>query len=248
MSEIAAALRAEGYATVPGAVSDEQIARVRAALDTLLESTPHGRNDFEGRSTRRVYGLFAKTRTLDEMATHPAILGALDEVLGNYQLSAPAAICIDPGQGAQQLHRDDAIYPIASPHVELVVNVMWPLENFTEASGATRVVPRSHRWTDQVPGPGTETVAATVPPGSAFIWLGSVWHGGGENRTSQRRLGVVLHYAVGWLRPAENHVLVVPPDMARSLDRRLQELLGYNICPPFIGYVDGRHPGKLLAH
>jgi hypothetical protein len=28
--------------------------------------------------------------------------------------------------------------------------------------------------------------------------------------------------------------------------RRLQELLGYNIREPFIGYVDGRHPRKLL--
>ena len=27
----------------------------------------------------------------------------------------------------------------------------------------------------------------------------------------------------------------------------LQELLGYNVHPPFIGYVDGRHPRKLLG-
>ena len=60
------------------------------------------------------------------------------------------------------------------------------------------------------------------------------------------RLGVVLHYASAWLRPVENHVLAVPPDMARTLSPRLQELLGYNIYPPFIGYVDGRHPRKLL--
>jgi hypothetical protein len=32
-----------------------------------------------------------------------------------------------------------------------------------------------------------------------------------------------------------------------ALPPRLQELLGYNICPPFIGYVDGRHPRKLLT-
>ena len=57
---------------------------------------------------------------------------------------------------------------------------------------------------------------------------------------------MVLHYAVGWLRPVENHVLVVPPDVARALPERLQELLGYNIQPPFIGYVDGRHPKRLL--
>jgi hypothetical protein len=30
------------------------------------------------------------------------------------------------------------------------------------------------------------------------------------------------------------------------LPERLQELLGYNIYPPFVGYVDGRHPRKVL--
>ena len=34
--------------------------------------------------------------------------------------------------------------------------------------------------------------------------------------------------------------------MIRTLDPRLQELLGYNIFPPFLGYVDGRHPRRTL--
>jgi ectoine hydroxylase-related dioxygenase (phytanoyl-CoA dioxygenase family) len=87
-----------------------------------------------------------------------------------------------------------------------------------------------------------------MPPGTALLYTGSVWHGGGANRTGRDRLGVVLHYAVSWLRPVENHVLAVPPSLAASLPERLQELLGYNIHPPFIGYVDGRHPRKLLEH
>jgi ectoine hydroxylase-related dioxygenase (phytanoyl-CoA dioxygenase family) len=167
--------------------------------------------------------------------------------LGQYQLSAPAAISIGPGEDAQPLHPDDAIYPVPRPHPELVVNVMWPLEDFTEANGATRIVPGSHRWEEQRPGPDTETVAVEVPAGTALLYRGSVWHGGGANRTRNARLGVVMHYAVSWLRPVENHVLVVPPERATDLGPRLQELLGYNIHPPFIGYVDGRHPRKLLT-
>jgi hypothetical protein len=31
-----------------------------------------------------------------------------------------------------------------------------------------------------------------------------------------------------------------------TLPERLQELLGYNIYPPFMGYVDGRHPRRVL--
>jgi ectoine hydroxylase-related dioxygenase (phytanoyl-CoA dioxygenase family) len=193
-----------------------------------------------------VYALFAKTRALDGLATHPLILSVLDEILGEYQLSAPTGIEIGAGEVTQPLHPDDALYPIPRPHSELVVNIMWPLDDFTEANGATRIVPGSHRWTDELPTPQTETVAIEMPAGSALIYLGSVWHGGGANRTEQARLGVVLHYAVGWLRPVENHALAVAPEVVAELPERLQELLGYNICSPFIGYVDGRHPRRLL--
>jgi len=39
----------------------------------------------------------------------------------------------------------------------------------------------------------------------------------------------------------------VPRDVVRQLPERLQELLGYNIYPPFLGYVDGVHPRRVLS-
>ena len=51
----------------------------------------------------------------DAAAVHPLLLGVLDQVLGHYQLSAPVGICIGPGEEAQVLHRDDAIYPVPEP-------------------------------------------------------------------------------------------------------------------------------------
>jgi ectoine hydroxylase-related dioxygenase (phytanoyl-CoA dioxygenase family) len=247
LDAVCATLERDGYALVDGALEPAGVAAARAELTAIIEATPYGRDDFEGRRTRRVYALFAKTRAMDGPAIHPLVLGVLDRVLGHYQLSAPTGIAIGPDERAQPLHPDDAIYPLPRPHAELVVNVMWPLEDFTEANGATRVVPGSHRWVDRIPGADTETRAIEMPAGSALLYLGSLWHGGGANTTSHVRLGVVLHYAVAWLRPVENHVLAVPPAVAASLPERLQELLGYNIQPPFIGYVDGRHPRRLLA-
>jgi ectoine hydroxylase-related dioxygenase (phytanoyl-CoA dioxygenase family) len=236
----------DGYAIIPRAIQPDQVMWARSELESIVENTPKGRDDFEGHRTRRVYGLFGKTRSLDALAVHDMVLGVLDGVLGHYQLSAPTGISIGPGESAQPLHPDDALYPVPRPHPELVVNVMWPLQDFTAANGATRIVPGSHRWTDERPGPDTETITLEIPAGTALIYTGSLWHGGGANRSVSNRLGVVLHYAVSWLRPVENHVLVVPPAAASGLPVRLQELLGYNIHPPFIGYVDGRHPRKLI--
>ena len=57
---------------------------------------------------------------------------------------------------------------------------------------------------------------------------------------------MVIEYAASWLRPQENQCLAVPRSTVRQLPQRLQELLGYNIYPPFLGYVDGVHPRKVL--
>ncbi len=243
---IVAAIHADGYAVIDGLWPQEDVASARAELHEILAATPRGRDDFEGRKTRRVYALFGKTRRFDGPATNPVILEILDRVLGEYQLSAPTGIEIGAGEVAQPLHPDDALYPIPRPHPELVVNVMWPLDDFTEENGATRIVAGSHRWIDERPGPGTDTIAIEMPAGATLVYLGSLWHGGGANRTDRSRLGVVLHYGVAWLRPVENHVLAVAPEVVAGLSPRMQELLGYNICSPFVGYVDGRHPRRLL--
>jgi ectoine hydroxylase-related dioxygenase (phytanoyl-CoA dioxygenase family) len=239
-------LEHDGYCVVENVIDADTVVHIRAELARLLETTPYGRDDFEGGRTRRVYALFAKTRVLDDLAIHPLVLDALDRVLGPAQLSAPTAIDIGPGERAQPLHPDDAIYPIPRPHAELVLNVMWPFDDFTAENGATRLVPGSQRWIDELPAADEETIAVTMPAGSAMMYVGSLWHGGGANSTANSRTGVVLHYAASWLRPVENHLLAVPREVVRTLPERLQELLGYNIYPPFIGYVDGRHPRRLL--
>jgi ectoine hydroxylase-related dioxygenase (phytanoyl-CoA dioxygenase family) len=245
--DVLRSLDADGFAIVPGLLDPADVLAARRELTEILESTPWGRDDFEGHHTRRVYALFAKTRRLDATATDPLVLAVLDDVLGHYQLSAPTAIEVGPGQGAQQLHFDGGIYPVARQQGEVVLTVMVALDDFTEANGATRVVRGSHRWDEEQPATDTPTVTAEMAAGSALFYLGRTWHGAGANRTDRPRLGVVLHYAASWLRPVENHTLAVPRAVAGTLAPRLQELLGYNIHPPFIGYVDGRHPRRLLG-
>jgi ectoine hydroxylase-related dioxygenase (phytanoyl-CoA dioxygenase family) len=78
-----------------------------------------------------------------------------------------------------------------------------------------------------------------------MFYVGSLVHGGGANETDTPRLGVILEFVVSWLRAQENHVIGVPHDVAADLPERLQELLGYNVHPPFLGYVDGRHPRRV---
>ncbi|GAC1606177.1 MAG: phytanoyl-CoA dioxygenase family protein [Acidimicrobiales bacterium] len=237
---------ADGYCIVEGLLERESLAWARASLLEVLDATPLGRNDFEGFGTKRVYALFAKTRAFDGPAIHPLVLGVLDRVLTHYQLSAPTGILIGAGEKAQPVHRDEGIYPLPASFPDVVVNTMWALDDFTTDNGATRFIPASHRWNDRRPSDADEFGTAVMPAGSVLFYPGKLWHGGGANTTEVARLGVILEYASAWLRPQENHILAVPREVVAELPSRLQELLGYNIYPPFVGYVDGRHPRRYI--
>ena len=61
------------------------------------------------------------------------------------------------------------------------MNTMWAIDDFTEANGATHVVPGSHRWVDRSPAVDEPSrVQAAMPAGSLMFFLGSVFHGGLE--------------------------------------------------------------------
>ena len=244
------ALSEHGYVVVEGMLPPDNVEQKRRALAALLEETPYGANSFLGRRTRRIYMLLAKVRCFDDAVLHPLLLGVLDRLLVNYQLCVSTAIAIHPGESAQTLHRDDSVYPLPPMFGPLTVNSMWAMSDFTIANGATRLIPESHRERGVEVGiergQGDRTLVAEMPAGSVLIYLGNLLHGGGRNDTLHPRLGVVLEYSASWLRPQENLGLAYPPALVRDLPARLQELLGYNLYPPFLGYVDGKHPMELL--
>ena len=90
--------------------------------------------------------------------------------------------------------------------------------------------------------------------GSAVVYLGSTIHAGGTNATTGRwRRGMHVSFVVGWLRTEDNNYLSTPPDVARTLPRRSQELLGYSahdaiaVGGGYLGAVDLLDPIELLA-
>jgi ectoine hydroxylase-related dioxygenase (phytanoyl-CoA dioxygenase family) len=244
-AEVVGALRRDGYVIIEGARSPDQVAEAKRALQPLLDATPFGANSFVGRRTRRVFGLPAKVRALDDLLVHPTVLGAFDALLGPHLLSTTVAVEIHAGESAQTLHTDASAWPVPLDAGQIVANAIWALDDFTEENGATRLAPGSHLVAGP-PSSDAPVVVAEMPAGSVLLYIGTLWHGGGENRSPHPRLGVIAGYAAAWLRPQETFTLTCPPSMARELPEPLQRLLGYALYPPFVGHVDGRDPGDLL--
>jgi ectoine hydroxylase-related dioxygenase (phytanoyl-CoA dioxygenase family) len=247
----AARIERDGYTILERVIEPELVAALAQDLQRLeedLEVRP-SRNLFEGTNTVRIYNLLAHGRLYEQIPVHPAVLPLVEHVLdAGCLVSSLSSIAIDPGERAQPIHADDQLLPLPKPHVPIVCNTMWALTDFTAANGATRVIPGSH-VRDHSPDFGREyeSVAAEMPRGSVLVWHGSLWHGGGGNQTSQRRVGIAMNYCAGWVRQQENQQLGIPRETVRRFPPRLRELVGYGVYHGLVGHIDKRSPAVLLG-
>ena len=229
---VAAALRAAGAAVVEGLL-DADVAN-RCAAELRPEFERRGRrqeNDFNGYGTLRVSSVLGYAPTTARTVGHPLVLEVADAILRphclGYRLGSATAIEILPGEADQVLHRDDSIYPLRFPGMELQIGAMWALGDFTEENGATRVALGSHLHVDYDERDLSSPACAAMPRGSVLFYMGSLWHGGGANRSNGPRLGLINTYALGWLRQEVNQYLAVPPEIAARYDGAVRRLLGY---------------------
>ncbi|MBV0919092.1 phytanoyl-CoA dioxygenase family protein [Mycobacteroides chelonae] len=239
-----AAMRRDGYVILPDLLTADELDQIRDAVAPLLNL--HGRNGFEGHTTQRVYSVLNKTRACDRIADHPRVLALLDRLfLPNYLLSMLQVINILPGEQAQMLHTDDGFYPIPRPRAGLGAATIWAIDDFTADNGATDIVAGSHLWGDRRP-QEAEREPVVMKAGSCVFFPGTLWHGGGANRTGAARLALTAQYCEPWLRPQEAFTLSMTRDTVRAVSEDIRRMLGYSIHPPFIGQVDGMHPKRLL--
>ena len=243
-------VRARGYTIVENAIEPDLIDGLDPAVTRLereLGAKPAS-NSFEGHRTVRLYNLLARGEPFDRVPTHPSVLPIVEGVLDpGCLISSLSSIAIDPGEQAQPIHADDMVIPLDKPHAPIVCNSMWALTDFTAANGATRLVPGSHRKPNPDYGGAYETIAAEMAKGSVLIWDGSLWHGGGANRTEARRTGIAMNYCAGFIRQQENQQLGIPPPTVRTFPPRLQELIGYGVYRGLIGHIDKDSPARRLT-
>jgi len=242
-AEVHELLVSDGAVVVDDLADADCVARVRSELAPYIEATPFGSDGFAGRRTRRTGALAARSPACRELIQHPFVLDVTGRLLHramNFQLHLTQTIAIGPGEPAQAIHRDQWAFDFfpfpADYHVQC--NTIWALTDFTEANGATRLIPGSQDWPNARDHTADETVPAEMATGSCLFYTGKVYHGGGANSTDEVRIAGNITYVVGWLRQEENQYLSVPREVAETLDDDLLRLMGYRTGAYALGYID----------
>jgi ectoine hydroxylase-related dioxygenase (phytanoyl-CoA dioxygenase family) len=245
IGRIVALIREQGYAIVDNFLPANTISTLRHAFNTEVPITEMRAIGTDTGCTWRAHNLLAKTRAADKVFLDPRLRAIVDGVIGKYnQINITTLFNTLPGETRQLLHQDDGLWPIPRPHPPFLCNALIAFDDFTQANGATHLVPKSHTWNGPVD-QNAATIQVEMPSGSAVFWDGGMWHAGGANTTaSQERMGFFISHQVSYLRPQEIQLLAIPPQVVKAMPRQLQRLVGYH---PFGIGVDGRDPLEVLA-
>ena len=228
----------QGLAIVPDVLTGDTLARTRDAIYRAAESDrARGREqrlslDYAGDvSNQRVANVLSRDPVFEDLAFHPLAIDLLREVVGwPALLSNLSANITGPGGGEMVLHADQLFVPEPWPVRPQGMNIGWCLDDFTEANGATRVIPGSHRL-NRMP-QGDETTLDGVPvvaqAGSMFVFESRLWHKTGNNVTeAETRAGVFAWYSSSIYRSQENWFLSLRPEIRQFANEEMLVLLGY---------------------
>ncbi len=165
----------DGYTILLDAFDAATAAALHDDIDRLERElhVEFASNGFEGRATTRVYNLLAHGALYEQVPVHPAVLPLMQHLLGDGCLvSSLSSITIHPGEVAQPIHADDQVIPIPKPHRAVTANSMWAITDFTEANGATRIIPAATSPTTP-PSTGSTTRASAPRCPPAASWCGT---------------------------------------------------------------------------
>ncbi len=246
----ATAILDDGYVVVEDVIPGDFVEALTQKIDKLMVDLeiPYGANSFLGRNTRRIFNLLSRDEIFRSVPTFAETLPVVEQVVDpECLLSSLTAIEMGPGQARQPLHSDDGSHGFPRPSPPMGMVAMWALSDFTRANGGTHIVPGSHRFNCRpARGDKVESLQVEMPAGSVLFYNTSLWHGGGANDTTQRRMAIVVNYCAGFLRQEECQLLAIPREQVALFTPRLRRLVGYGTYRGLLGHVDQQSPEVIV--
>jgi hypothetical protein len=202
------------------------------ALDWGVDELGY-KDDFYGRRTKRLHGLFEKSPAMVDVLLNPVLVGVAEALFvetgmaRELRLSNTELMVLTAGQGDQAFHTDGVSWKRAQRHEdgEILVSANIALTDFRASNGATRVVPGSHRWPPEREPTPDEVCRAEMRRGSALLYTGNAIHSGGASEEETPRVGLYLGYIPSWLRPIENQLVTNDPAAVHALPDAARRLL-----------------------
>ncbi len=241
------AYRREGVLFPVPVLAAEEVARYRTAVDEL-EARLGGQPKPSDMSQPQLHFRWAF-----ELATHPAVLDVVEDVLGPDILVHSASIFSKPARSSSYVswHQDGAYWGLSEPGV---TSAWIALSESAPENGCLRVVPGSHTRRvlpfTETPGVADNLLASglevavevdeadardvVLRPGEMSLHHVDIVHGSNPNRSAVKRVGFAVRYVAPHVSQSLQHHEVL---LARGRDEHHH----YRILatPPTAGLEEG---------
>ena len=179
-----------------------------------------------------------KGREFIDLLLHPIPRAYCQGIFGNpnFHLGSSTGLILRKGAEPMVVHCDQQYIPLMTDR-PLLVNFMICLTDFTEAMGATRVIPRSHKFDHFPTVSGNangafnpepyETVPVLCEAGDVIVFESRVWHQSGQHNSDNTRYSITTFWCQSWLKPMDDYVQSLHDDVYRSLKPDELEVLGF---------------------
>src|SRR3989344_1481039 len=225
-----------GYFVAPKIFSEAELVRIREKLDLIwIEQLARYGTEFLERigDYGQIRGMMTYDPYFYDLIMHPVIKKIVDYFLGETAiLHLQNGIVSHPGRRHNQalFHRDFAKNFVCSKM--LSINTFIAVDEFNEQTGATWIVPGTHRF-EKVPSEEyvkQHKIQVVVPAGSLIVFDSMLWHSGGYNFTANVRRAVNQQYTRPFIKQQLDYPALLKGKV--DLESDLAQTLGMWSIPP----------------
>jgi len=230
-------LESMGFVRLVGLLSPDEVERIRADLEVLWadEGAEAGRENYIEAGIRRLANLANKGGGFREFYANPEVLELIASIIGReVRASMVNARDVPPHTGVRMpFHTDTDGDRTPDDPGYIAATAIWMLDPFTVESGATALVPGSHRSgkrpkevMDDPSSDHPEEVILTGDAGDVLVFNGHCWHAGRPNQTDGHRRALLVHYLRADVDRPANRRQHLDPERVAALTHAEAELLG----------------------
>ncbi len=174
--------------------------------------------------------LLARGRIFEQAVQAEKPLALVTYLLGeSCQISSNHGHVRVQGDPPQGMHLDTPMVPEPVPEHPVTCNMMWVTDDFSLESGATLVVPGSHKKRSHPPGRAIrQAIPLEAKKGSVAVFSGNLWHSAGARTIPGERVGMTVYFQRMFLRPQEDLNAVISDEVVARNPPRFAHLIGRN--------------------
>jgi len=239
-------IETKGYVLIPGMLSNAECERYKLILEKNYKkyyskyANVNQYGSLADKSLEKVvFNLHNKNLSFFKLFENSLVLKILDVLLkkGSYENKEPyylnniSARCPLKGNPGQSIHLDSNL---AGVNYNIIINVMWYLDEVNEENGTTVIVPGSHKIKKYANNNKEikKKMYIRAKKGSLLIFNANLWHGGSSKQNDKSRWALVLGYARWFVKPSFDYMKNTPIKIYNQLSSKQKSLLGFDLIPP----------------